>query len=138
VDTALYDGCHVPEYYDSLIAKLACQGQSRREALQRMSVALDEMVVEGVKTTIPVHKMVMENKLFADGNYHTQLLDRLLADWRTPFPLTPAQVGAVYVALKRKPTSPSIAQGGQVTANRWRTELQCSNRKRPALYVEGV
>src|SRR5881409_3828976 len=89
VDTALYDGCPVPEYYDSLVAKLACQGQTRRQAIQRMSVALGELVVEGVETTIAVHKMLVENQQFVSGDYHTQLLDRLLTGWHGTSQLTP-------------------------------------------------
>src|SRR5881409_2193126 len=107
VDTALYDGCPVPEYYDSLVAKLACQGQNRRQAIQRMSVALGELVVEGVETTIPVHKMLVENQLFVSGDYHTQLLDRLLTGWHGTSQLTPQEAGAIYVALKSRAISGS-------------------------------
>ncbi len=138
VDTALYDGCPVSEHYDSLIAKLASHGRSRREAIQRMSIALDEMVVEGVETTIPIHRMLVENSRFVAGDYHTQLLDRLLADWQTPFPATPAEVGAIYVGLRNQTVSTSPVQKSILPANRWRTELHSSDTQRPALYVEGL
>lgn len=138
VDTALYDGCPVPEYYDSLIAKLACQGQSREEAIQRMRVALDEMLVEGVETTIPVHRMLVENPMFLRGDYHTQLLDQLLADWRTSLLATPAEVGAIYVALRNQAASANSVQKGLLPASRWRTEFQSRDLQKPALYVEGV
>ena len=138
VDTALFDGCPVPEYYDSLIAKLACQGQSRKEAIQRMSVALDEMVVEGVQTTIPVHKMLVENQLFVNGDYHTQLLDGLLVRWQPGVNLAPTEVGAIYVALGHRYVSSVRASEKLMPSSRWKTGFQSSDLRKPALYVEGL
>src|SRR5881296_1798235 len=77
VDSALYDGAFVPEYYDSLVAKLAVQGLGRTEVIGRMKVALTEMIVDGIKTTIPVHQTILEDRKFLQGNYHVQFLDSL-------------------------------------------------------------
>jgi len=138
VDTALYDGCPVPEYYDSLVAKLACQGQNRRQAIQRMSVALGELVVEGVETTIPVHKMLVENQQFVSGDYHTQLLDRLLTGWHGTSQLTPQEAGAIYVALKSRAISGPARTSEPMRASRWKAEIRPFTTKRQALYVEGL
>src|SRR5713101_10134224 len=82
VDSALYDGAFVPEYYDSLVAKIATHGLDRPQAIERMRVALGETVVEGVKTTIPVHQTILENGNFLEGNYHVQFLDKMLSGWK--------------------------------------------------------
>src|SRR3989304_5803371 len=78
VDTALYDGCPVPEYYDSLIAKVAASGRNRQEAIKRVRIAIGETMIEGVKTTIPLHETLLEKPEFDKGDYHTQLLATLL------------------------------------------------------------
>ncbi len=139
VDSALFDGCPVPEYYDSLIAKVACLGRNREATVQRMQVALDETIVEGVETTIPVHRMLLGNRTFVRGNYHTQLLDRLLLDWQPREMLTTAEAAAVYIAMKRSTETsrlPIPAQmGGQ---NKWRSGLGLRKEERQALYIEGV
>lgn len=139
VDTALFDGCPVPEYYDSLIAKVACLGRDRKETIHRTRVALEETVVEGVKTTIPVHQTLLENSLFIRGDYHTQLLDRLLSDWQPKLALTSTEAAAVYVALKRsREASRIIAPAQTSNRNSWRSGLQMRTEGRPALYIEGV
>jgi len=82
VDSVLYDGAFVPEYYDSLVAKVAAQGLNRVEAIERMKVALGETVVAGIKTTIPVHQAILEDRRFLQGDYHAQFLDKMLSGWR--------------------------------------------------------
>lgn len=74
VDTAIYDGYTVPPFYDSLIAKLICKGKDRPEAIARMSRALDEFKIEGIKTTIPFLKSVIQNEDFIQGNYYTNFV----------------------------------------------------------------
>ena len=76
LDTHVYTGYVVPPYYDSLIAKLICQGRDRSEALRRMQVALESFVVEGVTTTIPFLARVMANKHFQAGEVDTKFLER--------------------------------------------------------------
>ena len=76
LDTHVYAGYTVPPYYDSLLAKLICQGRDRQEALRRMQVALDSFIIEGVTTTIPFLGRVMANKKFQDGAVDTKFLER--------------------------------------------------------------
>jgi acetyl-CoA carboxylase biotin carboxylase subunit len=139
VDSALFDGASVPEFYDSLVAKVAAYGRDRDEAIQRMRVALDEMVVEGIKTTVPVHQTILEEKRFLQGKYHTQFLDKMLAGWRPQAILSTEEVAAIFLAMKRAPT-PLRAESGEATPHRagWRMGLQEQQSARPALYVEGV
>jgi len=77
VDTHVYEGYIIPPYYDSMIAKLIAHGRNREEAIQRMKRALDEFVIEGVKTTIPLHKKILDNEQFLSDNYSTTFLDKL-------------------------------------------------------------
>ncbi len=76
LDTHVYTGYTVPPYYDSLIAKLICQGRDRPEALRRMQVALECFIIEGVKTTIPFLARVMADPHFQAGQVDTKFLER--------------------------------------------------------------
>jgi acetyl-CoA carboxylase biotin carboxylase subunit len=76
LDTHVYDGYTVPPYYDSLLAKLICQGRDRDEAIARMQVALDGFIIEGVSTTIPFLGRVMQNARFRAGDVDTRFLER--------------------------------------------------------------
>ncbi|HVB86437.1 MAG TPA: acetyl-CoA carboxylase biotin carboxylase subunit [Candidatus Dormibacteraeota bacterium] len=79
VDTAAYSDAIVPPYYDSLVAKLIAYGDDRTEAIARMRRALDEFVVEGIKTTIPLHKRILAFPEFLEGNFDTHSLERMFA-----------------------------------------------------------
>ncbi len=76
VDTHVYAGYTVPPYYDSLLAKLICQGRDRQEALRRMQMALEGFIIEGVTTTIPFLGRVMANPRFQAGEVDTKFLER--------------------------------------------------------------
>ncbi len=76
VDTHIYTGYTVPPYYDSLLAKLICQGTTRMEAIKRMQIALDFFIVEGVTTTVPFLGRVMQNARFQAGEVDTKFLER--------------------------------------------------------------
>jgi acetyl-CoA carboxylase biotin carboxylase subunit len=76
LDTHVYAGYSVPPFYDSLLAKLICQGGDRPEALRRMQVALESFIIEGVTTTIPFLGRVMANKKFQEGAVDTKFLER--------------------------------------------------------------
>jgi acetyl-CoA carboxylase biotin carboxylase subunit len=78
VDTAAYCGWKVPSNYDSLIAKVIVRGRTRQEAIERMKRALDEFLIEGIKTTIPLHKRILSSEEFLSGRYTTHFLDRIL------------------------------------------------------------
>jgi acetyl-CoA carboxylase biotin carboxylase subunit len=79
VDTACYSDAVIPPYYDSLIAKIIAHGQDRAEAIARMQRGLDGFVVEGVKTTIPLHKKILANPEFVAGKFDTHFLERMAA-----------------------------------------------------------
>ena len=75
VDTAVYPGYTVPPYYDSMIAKLIVHARTRDLAIARMRRALDLMVVEGIKTTIPLHKQIMADERFQKGDFSTKFME---------------------------------------------------------------
>jgi len=76
VDTHIYSGYKIPPYYDSLVAKLIAHGGDRTESLQRLRRTLDEFVIEGVTTTIPFHRKLIEHKEFINGKFDTGFLER--------------------------------------------------------------
>jgi acetyl-CoA carboxylase biotin carboxylase subunit len=76
LDTAAYPGYVVPPYYDSLIAKLIVHARTRDVALARMRRALEVMVVEGIKTTVPLHLAIMEDPYFRAGEYSTRFMEQ--------------------------------------------------------------
>ena len=78
VDTAAHAECTVHPYYDSLIAKLVVHGRDREEAIERMRRCLRLMVIEGVKTTIPLHQRILDDPDFRAGRYTTRFLERLV------------------------------------------------------------
>ena len=76
VDTHVYPGYTVPPNYDSMVAKLIVWGRTRAEAIERSHRALDEFVIDGVKTTIPFHKIVLKNQYFIDGDIQTDFIEK--------------------------------------------------------------
>jgi acetyl-CoA carboxylase biotin carboxylase subunit len=80
VDTAAYADGVIPPYYDSLIAKLIAHGKDRAESIARMKCALEGFVVEGIKTTIPLQKRILNDPAFLAGKFDTHFLDRALAE----------------------------------------------------------
>ena len=75
VDSHVYAGYTIPPYYDSMIAKVIVSAQTREEAIIKMKRALSEMVIEGVKTTIPFHLRLMDNEQFKSGDFTTAFMD---------------------------------------------------------------
>lgn len=139
VDTALYDGAFVPEYYDSLVAKIATQGLDRTQVIERMRVALSETVVEGIKTTIPVHETILENRKFLQGNYHVQFLDKILSGWKADLETTPEEIAAVFLAINRtinadSQIKPLLGSG----RNPWRPRIKEPPLGKQPLYIEGL
>lgn len=80
VDSAAYEDYQIPPYYDSMIAKLVVWGKDRNEAICRMRRALEEYVIEGVKTTIPFHLRILDNAFFQRGDFYTNFIQRRLED----------------------------------------------------------
>jgi acetyl-CoA carboxylase biotin carboxylase subunit len=79
IDTFAYEGCVVSPYYDSLVAKLMTYGRDRDEAVARMRRALDVMVVEGIKTNIPLHRRILDDADFLAGRLDTRFMERFQA-----------------------------------------------------------
>jgi acetyl-CoA carboxylase biotin carboxylase subunit len=77
-DTHIFAGYSIPSHYDSLIGKLICYGKTRDEAIARMIRCLEELVIEGIPTTIPFHQIIMDNKKFLAGDLSTNFLDELM------------------------------------------------------------
>jgi acetyl-CoA carboxylase biotin carboxylase subunit len=79
VDSALYGGYRVPSHYDSLVAKLIVHGRSRNECMMRLRRALEEMVINGIHTSIPVHRRIMAAADFLNGSYDIRWLEKFVA-----------------------------------------------------------
>ncbi len=75
VDTHVYAGYTIPPFYDSMIAKLICRARTREECIKKMERALDEFIIEGIKTTVPFHQRLMKDENFRNGNFHTGFLN---------------------------------------------------------------
>ncbi|NAW51253.1 acetyl-CoA carboxylase biotin carboxylase subunit [Elizabethkingia argentiflava] len=80
IDTHVYAGYAIPPNYDSMIAKLITTAQTREEAISKMKRALDEFYIEGVKTTIPFHRQLLDNEDFVAGNYTTKFMESFVMD----------------------------------------------------------
>ncbi len=76
VDGAIYQGYKVTPFYDSMICKLICHGRNREEAIQRMMRSLDEFVIEGITTTIDLHKKLLSHKKFLESDFNVSWLDK--------------------------------------------------------------
>ncbi|GIN55744.1 acetyl-CoA carboxylase biotin carboxylase subunit [Lederbergia ruris] len=75
VDSGVYPGYTIPPYYDSMVAKVISYGKTREEAIAKMKRALEEFVIEGIKTTIPFHINLLENETFVNGDFNTKFLE---------------------------------------------------------------
>jgi acetyl-CoA carboxylase biotin carboxylase subunit len=80
LDTHVYGGYVIPPNYDSMIAKLITTAQTREEAINKMRRALDEFVIEGIKTTIPFHRQLMDHPDYLAGNYTTKFMEDFTLD----------------------------------------------------------
>ena len=76
VDGSIFQGYKVTPYYDSMVCKLICHGRNRAEAIQRMNRSLDEFVIEGITTTIPLHKKLLNHKKFINSDFNVSWLDK--------------------------------------------------------------
>jgi acetyl-CoA carboxylase biotin carboxylase subunit len=79
VDSGLYAGYRIPPHYDSMIAKLIVSGKTRNETLMRLKRALGEYVIDGVKTTLPLHNRLVQDADFANGDYDIHWLEKFVA-----------------------------------------------------------
>jgi acetyl-CoA carboxylase, biotin carboxylase subunit len=79
IDSAVYQGYTIPPYYDSLVGKLIVHGKTRTECLMRLKRALDEVVVDGIETTLPLFRALVRENDIIDGNYHIHWLEQFLS-----------------------------------------------------------
>jgi acetyl-CoA carboxylase biotin carboxylase subunit len=77
VESALYSGYRVQPYYDSLVSKLIVWGRNRKECLDKLSVALDEYIIEGIQTNIELHRRILRHPDFQRGDFHTKFLEHV-------------------------------------------------------------
>lgn len=80
VESALYSGCDISPFYDSMAAKIIVCGNTRLEAVRRMRRALEETVIKGIKTTLPIQHLIMYNREFLRGNYDTGFVEKNMAE----------------------------------------------------------
>ena len=79
IDSAVYEGYTIPPYYNSLVGKLIVHGKTRTECLMRLKRAIDEVVVDGIETTLPLFRALVRENDIIDGNYHIHWLEQFLA-----------------------------------------------------------
>ncbi|MGH7409196.1 MAG: acetyl-CoA carboxylase biotin carboxylase subunit [Candidatus Methylomirabilales bacterium] len=123
-DTGVYEGYEVPVHYDPLIAKLITWGESRAEAIQRMRRALQEYTIIGIQTTIPFHRLVMEDPRFLAGEVDTTYVDAMLA----ALPPPPGRnrraaiiAAALHAYLQDQEAAAARPQGSAAAGSRWLT-----------------
>ena len=104
-----------------------------------MKVALNEMVIAGIKTTVPIHQTILEESKFLQGNYHAQFLDRMLSGWKQRAETTPEEIAAVFLAIRNTTvTAPTLNLQTINRRSRWRSSLEEPQVGKQALYVEGL
>ena len=137
VDTYLYPRCNVSGYYDSLVAKLITWGQDFNEARVRMSNALDEFMIEGISTTIPLYRTIMNEKNFIEGNISTDYLEKydLLNLMRTQLKAKSLKASDASVAAALLYSEFLKAQN---TASNSSKELSLSNWVRSGNFKNGI
>jgi len=79
IDSGVYQGYKIPPFYDSMVAKLIVKGETRKEAINRAKRALNEFMIEGIKTTIPFHLKVLKTKEFLSGKYSTNFIEKIFS-----------------------------------------------------------
>jgi acetyl-CoA carboxylase biotin carboxylase subunit len=121
IDSALFSGYTIPEYYDSLVAKIATWGRDRGEAIQRMKGALEEIEILGVPTTIPLHRELMRDEGFIQGDFDTTYLNEMLPPMNSTL-LDLEKFAAVVAATSRlrNPRRTTTAAATNETS-KWRT-----------------
>ncbi len=121
VDSSLFDGWDIPEYYDSMVAKLITWGSDRDQAIARMRRALDEYVIVGVATNIPFHRQIMDDPDFLAGKLDTAFLDRFhFRDATDEADETLAMLAALAYQFQESET-PTLRPGGERAGSSWRS-----------------
>jgi len=124
-DSGVFEGFEIPIFYDPIISKLVTWGRDREEAVARMKRALLEYVVTGVKTTIPFHIRVMNNRHFLDGNFDTNFIDKVFFREESERALPHSDVAVIAAAIQlfldeRKRAIAGRPAGAGETASMWK------------------
>ncbi len=119
VDSALFSGCNIPEYYDSMIAKLASWGRNRAEAIDRMRAALDEIEIIGIPTTIPLHRELMRDRRFIEGDFNTTYVNEVLPRMNSDI-LELEKFAAVVAAVSKLKPLPRVTTHAGSQTSGWR------------------
>ncbi|MFH1943702.1 MAG: acetyl-CoA carboxylase biotin carboxylase subunit [bacterium] len=127
VDSGIYSGCEVSMYYDPILAKLIAWGEDRECARKRMTEALSEYVVLGIKTTIPYLKHVMEHPAFVRGDTTTDFIEKNCSEWKAPESDEAFRIALVAAAVQTRmeenrgmPMKKRTAASPWTTVGRWR------------------
>ncbi len=125
VDSALYTGYTIPVLYDSLIAKLCVWGRNREEAIRRMRHALEEYLIEGVETTVPLHQEILEDAHFSAGHINTGFVSDRISSQESERTIGREDVAALVAALslsmpKSESTQVAIPRKTAAASSRWR------------------
>jgi acetyl/propionyl-CoA carboxylase alpha subunit len=121
VDTGVYPGYEVTPYYDPLISKLICYGESRGEAILRMRRALEEYRIMGVKTNIPFHQHMMDSHRFLSGQYDTKFVEeRFSMSERAAIDSAEAAILATLVAHRQGQQASQIVAPGERDTSNWK------------------
>lgn len=135
VDTHVYAGCSTSVFYDPLIMKLAVWGADRVEAVQRMRNALNEFVIEGVKTTVPFHKEIMKNERFLKGDIHINFIEEAIGEVLPKQALEEEEAVAVIAVLvgemEREKIHAVIPKKEQKAVSLWKLAERMRRRGRP-------
>ncbi len=119
VDSALFSGCSIPEYYDSMIAKVASWGRNRAEAIHRMKAALEEVEIIGVPTTISLHRELMRDSRFIEGHFDTTYVNEILPRMNSTI-LELEKFAAVAAAVSKLRAIPRVTTHTGSQISRWR------------------
>src|SRR5262249_45052310 len=122
VDTGIYEGYEVTPYYDSMLGKLICWGETRAAALLRMRRALEEYKIMGLKTSIPFHQNLMESLRFQAGNFDTHFVEERFEMNEDKSELRP-DVAAILAALvehQARQMAAQIVQRPERDASNWK------------------
>jgi acetyl-CoA carboxylase biotin carboxylase subunit len=120
IDSALFSGYVIPEYYDSMVAKLATWGRNRKEAIERMRVALDEIQIVGVPTTIPLHQTIMWEERFNRGEFDTSYLGDIMPLLNSHLAALERYAVVAAVAAKMRNQTRSTEPPRHEGISRWR------------------
>ncbi len=133
-DSGVFEGFEIPIYYDPIISKLVAWGRDRNEAIARMKRALSEYVVTGVKTTIPFHIRVMNNRHFIEGNFDTNFIDKVFFKEEQERRLEHGDVAIVTAAIRmfldeRKRAVAQKPAGASGPVSMWKYSTRPGTRK---------